>query len=92
MQATQSIAQALQRARAGTTIIVEPGEYRETLTLKSAVRLVSSVPGGAIIRLPGAASERAAAILAMGVTDAALDGIPHRWRCGDAARHGDPDR
>ncbi len=75
VQATESIAQAIQRARAGTTIVVEPGEYRETLTLKSQVRLVSSVPRAAILRLPGAASERAAAIVAMGVSDAALDGF-----------------
>ena len=75
VQATESIAQAIQRARPGTTIVVEPGEYRETLTLKSQVRLVSSVPRAAILRLPGAASERAAAIVAMGVSDAALDGF-----------------
>jgi serine/threonine protein phosphatase PrpC len=75
VQASESIAQAIQRARAGTTIVVEPGEYRETLTLKSQVRLVSSVPRAAILRLPGAASERAAAIVAMGVTDATLEGF-----------------
>jgi PPM family protein phosphatase len=75
VHATESIAQAIQLARAGTTIVVEPGEYRETLTLKSQVRLVSSVPRAAILRLPGAASERAAAIVAMGVSDAALDGF-----------------
>jgi hypothetical protein len=60
---------------AGTTIVVEPGEYRETLMLKSGVRLTSSVPHGAIVRLPVTASERAAAIVARGVTDAALDGF-----------------
>jgi serine/threonine protein phosphatase PrpC len=75
VRATQSIAQALQSARAGTTIVVEPGEYRETLTLKSFVRLVSSVPGGAVIRLPGAAPEGAAAVVARGVTEAAVDGF-----------------
>jgi serine/threonine protein phosphatase PrpC len=75
VQPTESIAQALQRALPGTTVIVEPGEYRETLTLKSHVRLVSRVPRGATIRLPGTASERAAAVLAMGVTEAALDGF-----------------
>jgi len=75
VQATQSITQALQRAQPGTTIVVEPGEYRETLTLKSHVRLISSVPRKAIVRLPGTASERAAAIVAMGVTDGALDGF-----------------
>jgi PPM family protein phosphatase len=75
VHAGQSIAEALHRAQAGTTIVVEPGEYRETLTLKSHVRLLSSVPHGAIVRLPGTASERAAAIVATGVTDAALDGF-----------------
>ncbi len=73
--AGQSIAQALLEAQPGTTIVVEPGEYRETLTLKSHVRLVSSVPHGATLRLPGTASERASAILAMGITDAALEGF-----------------
>lgn len=73
--ATQSIAQALQRAAAGTTIVVEPGEYRETLTLKSSVRLVSSEPHGAVIRLPGAAPADATAVIARGVKDAAIDGF-----------------
>ena len=74
--ATESIAQALQRRTPGTTIVVEPGEYRETLTLKSHVRLVSSVPRGA--DPPPSRRRRpndAAAIVAMGVTDAALDGF-----------------
>jgi serine/threonine protein phosphatase PrpC len=75
VRASQSIAQALQRAQPGTTIVVEPGEYRETLMLKSRVRLTSSVPHGAIVRLPGTASERAAAIVARGVTDAAFEGF-----------------
>ncbi|MCA1562748.1 MAG: protein phosphatase 2C domain-containing protein [Acidobacteria bacterium] len=75
VRATQSIAQALQRAQAGTTIVVEPGEYRETLTLKSHVRLISTVPHAAIVRLPGTASEQTAAIVARDVTAAALDGF-----------------
>ena len=72
---TQSIAQALVRAPAGTTIVVEPGEYRETVRLKSLVRLVSSVPHAAVIRLPGAASAGAAAVIARGVIDATVDGF-----------------
>jgi serine/threonine protein phosphatase PrpC len=72
---TQSIGQALQRAQPGTTIAIEPGEYRETLVLKSHVRLVSTMPHAAIIRLPGTASEQAAAIVARGVADASLDGL-----------------
>ena len=75
VQPTQSIALALQAAVPGTTIVVEPGEYRETLTLKSHVRLVSQVRLGAVIRLPGNASEADAAIVAHDVTDAALDGF-----------------
>jgi serine/threonine protein phosphatase PrpC len=75
VQPHQSIVQALQRARAGTTIVVEPGEYRDTLTLKSHVRLVSRVPHGAVIRLPGTASEGAAAIVSTGVVDAVLEGF-----------------
>ena len=75
VRATESIAEALQRAQPGATIAIEPGEYRETLTLKSHVRLVSTSPRAAIIRLPGRASEHAAAIIARGVTDASLDGL-----------------
>jgi serine/threonine protein phosphatase PrpC len=75
VQPAQSIAQALQRASAGDTVVVEPGEYREMLTLKSFVRLVSSEPRGAVIRLPGTAPEGAAAVVAHGVTDAAIDGF-----------------
>lgn len=75
VQSTQSIALALQTARPGTTIVVEPGEYRETVRLKSYVRLLSKVRHGAIIRLPGTASEADAAIVARDVSGAALDGF-----------------
>jgi hypothetical protein len=56
-------------------VIVEPGEYRETLTLRSGVQLISRVVHGATIRLPGAASEREAAIVASGVTGASITGF-----------------
>ena len=82
VQAAGSIAEALERARAGTTIVVEPGEYRETLSLRSHVRVVSSEPRGAVIRLPGTAAEGEAAVVAHGVTDASLDGF---LIVGDAA-------
>jgi hypothetical protein len=75
VHATESIAGALERAAAGATIVVEPGEYREMLRLKSAVRLVSRVPHAAVIRLPGAAPDGAAAVVARGVTDAVLEGF-----------------
>jgi PPM family protein phosphatase len=75
VQAPQSIAQALDSARPGTTIVVAPGEYRETLSLKSHVRLVSLVPHRAVLRLPGSAPEAAAAIVATDVEDAAIEGF-----------------
>lgn len=82
VQSSQSIGAALAIATAGTTVVVEPGEYRETLTLKSNVRLVSMVRHGAVLRLPGAASEAAAAIVARGVSGAAVEGFR---LIGDAA-------
>ncbi len=82
VQPTDSIQAALQSAAAGTTVIVEPGEYRETMMLKSYIRVVSRVPHGALIRLPGSASDVDAAIQARDVTDAAIEGFKV---IGDAA-------
>jgi hypothetical protein len=70
-----SIAAALARATAGAEVMVEPGEYREAVTLPSNVRLVSRVPGGAVIRLPAAAGESDAALVARGVSGAAVVGF-----------------
>jgi len=78
----QSIADALVSAQAGTTIVVEPGEYRETVVLRSGVHLVSREARAATIRLPGGASERAAAIVAASVTGASVAGFKV---VGDAA-------
>ena len=75
VQPTQSIAEALQTARAGTTIVVAPGEYREMLRLKSHVRVVSQERNGAVLRLPGSAPETAAAIVASDVQEAAVEGF-----------------
>ena len=47
----ESIAAALMRAQPGAEVVVEPGEYREQVTLSNNVRLVSRVPRGATIRL-----------------------------------------
>jgi serine/threonine protein phosphatase PrpC len=71
----ESIAAALQRATAGSVVIVEPGEYRETLTLKNNVRIVSRVPRAATIRLSGTASEGDVAVVAAGVTGAEFSGF-----------------
>jgi serine/threonine protein phosphatase PrpC len=73
--ATASIAEALQRAAAGSEVVVEPGEYHETLVLRSGVRLVSRVPRGATIRLPGTGSEADPAVVAADVTGAELVGF-----------------
>src|SRR5204863_3406938 len=58
----ESIAEALGRAQPGSQIVVEPGEYRERLVLKHGVRVVSRVPRGAAIRLPGTVADTDPAI------------------------------
>jgi serine/threonine protein phosphatase PrpC len=73
--ANESISLALLDAAPGSEVIVEPGEYHETLTLKSGVRVVSRVPRGATIRLAGTASEADAAVVASEVTGAELVGF-----------------
>jgi hypothetical protein len=70
-----SISAALSEAGPGSEVIVEPGEYHETVMLKSGVRVVSRVPRGATIRLAGAASETDAAVVASDVTGAELAGF-----------------
>jgi PPM family protein phosphatase len=71
----ESIAAALSRAHPGSQIVVEPGEYRERLVLKDGVRVISRVPRGATIRLPGAASEADPAVVAAGVSNAEFAGF-----------------
>ena len=71
----ESIAAALKRAAAGSIVLVEPGEYRETLTLKDNVRVVSRVPRAATIRLSGTASEGDTAVVIAGVAGAELAGF-----------------
>jgi serine/threonine protein phosphatase PrpC len=75
VRANESIAEALERAEPGTQVIVEPGEYRERLVLKDGVRVVSRVPRGATIRLPGAASEADPAVVAAEVSNAEFVGF-----------------
>src|SRR5204863_8240690 len=65
----QSIAAAVLDAVAGTEILVEPGEYREQIKLKTGVRITSRVPRAALLRLPGGASETDAAVVAYEVSD-----------------------
>jgi hypothetical protein len=72
---SESITAGVQRAAAGSVVLVEPGEYRETLRLKDGVRIVSRVPRAATIRLSGTASEGDAAVVAAGVVGAELAGF-----------------
>jgi serine/threonine protein phosphatase PrpC len=78
----QSITAALDTAKPGTTILVEPGEYRERLRLKDGVRLLSRISRGAIIRLPGTATDEDAAIVARDISGSELSGFQI---IGDAA-------
>ena len=75
VRAGESITSAVARATAGSVVLVEPGEYRETLTLKTNVRIVSRLPRAATIRLSGTASEGDAAVVAVGVMGAELAGF-----------------
>jgi serine/threonine protein phosphatase PrpC len=72
---SDSIAAAIARARPGSQVIVEPGEYREQLRLRSDVRVVSAVPRGAMIRLPVSATEVDPAVVASGIVNAELVGF-----------------
>jgi hypothetical protein len=72
---SESIALAIARASSGATVVVEPGEYREYIRLKTGVRVVSRIPRAASIRLPGGASEAEAAVVAAGIDDAELSGF-----------------
>jgi serine/threonine protein phosphatase PrpC len=75
VRAGGSISDALERAAPGAVVLVEPGEYRERLTLRDHVRVVSRTPRGAILRLPGVATDHDAAVTALGVTNAELAGF-----------------
>ena len=57
-----SIRAALDRARAGDTIRVEPGEYAEHLVLTGSVTLVSAVPRAAVIVAPADATAPSTAV------------------------------
>jgi serine/threonine protein phosphatase PrpC len=70
-----SISAAIAAADAGAIIMVEPGEYREQLRLKSGVQVRSRVARGASLRLPGTSGESDAAVVAIDVTGAELRGF-----------------
>ncbi len=71
----ESISDAIARSVPGDEVIVEAGEYRERLRLRSGVRVVSRVPRGAALRLPAGASETDAAVVATDADGAELSGF-----------------
>ena len=75
VKAGESIEAALAEAVPGTTILVEPGEYRERLTLKNGVRLISRDARGATLRLPSMATDEDVAVRAADVTNAEFTGF-----------------
>jgi serine/threonine protein phosphatase PrpC len=75
VRANESIADAIARAPAGSTVVVEPGEYRERVRLKDNVRVVSRVPRGATLRLPPGGGDTDIAVVAAGVSGAELSGF-----------------
>jgi serine/threonine protein phosphatase PrpC len=70
---TGTITEALAKAVPGQMIEVGPGEYRETIQLRSGIDLVSRVPRGAVILPP--AGSAVPAISAQGIDDAVLSGF-----------------
>ena len=68
-----TITEALEKAQPGQTIEVAPGEYRETVRLRSGIDLVSRVPRGAVILPP--AGSAVPAVSAQGVDDALFSGF-----------------
>jgi serine/threonine protein phosphatase PrpC len=75
VQPTESIAAALGAAEPGSQVIVEPGEYREQLSLRDGVRVVSRIPRGATLRLPSTASEGEPAVVAADLSSAEFRGF-----------------
>ncbi len=70
---TGTITEALSKAKPGQMIEVAPGEYHETITLRSGIDLVSRVPRGAVILPP--AGSAVPAVSAQGVDDATFAGF-----------------
>src|SRR5688572_4860039 len=70
-----SIMAAIDRAAAGSRVVVEPGEYREQLRLRNGVHVVSRVPRAATLRLPAGADAATAAVVANGLTAGGLAGF-----------------
>jgi parallel beta-helix repeat protein len=70
---SSTIAAALEEARAGDTVLIPAGEYREQVRLKSGVALIAKVPREPILR--AAPLSGGPAVTAESVTGARLSGI-----------------
>jgi parallel beta-helix repeat protein len=70
-----TIADALAEARPGQTVVVDPGEYRESIRLPEGVSLVSATPGKAILRPSPEATAGTPVITVQGVHGAHLSGF-----------------
>lgn len=68
-----TITEAMNQARSGQTVLVAPGQYRETVQLRDGVRLVSQAPRGAVILPPPGSG--VPAVAAQGVTGAGFEGF-----------------
>jgi serine/threonine protein phosphatase PrpC len=68
-----TIGEALARARAGDTVEVGPGEYREAIALKEGVALISGTPRAALLLPP--LGNSGPVVSADGVGDASLEGF-----------------
>ncbi|HEV8393177.1 MAG TPA: protein phosphatase 2C domain-containing protein [Vicinamibacterales bacterium] len=75
VQEGESISAAIEQARAGSQVIVEPGEYHERLRLKDGVRVVSRIARKATLRMPVGTPEVEPAVVARDVTAAELSGF-----------------
>jgi serine/threonine protein phosphatase PrpC len=71
----ESISAALAAATPGSVVLVQAGEYRERLTLRTGVEVRSVTLRGAALRLPPSASESDPAVHAADITNAALVGF-----------------
>ena len=73
--AYKTIAEAMEKARAGDTIEVAPGRYAEQVHLKDGVSIVSLKPREAAIVPAGQAAEPYAAVIVEGVTSGRIIGL-----------------
>ncbi len=80
-----TIGEALAAAQPGQSIEVAPGEYRERLTLRAGVAVVSRVPRAAILLPPAGAGTGAGgvAVAASGIRGARLSGFRIRGEVGN---------